>query len=345
MYVRNTGVPKIMINDSLYGKTIFVSGADGFIGSHLVEYLVQLGARVRAMTQYNSWNEKGWLRDVMPSTLSEIEIFNGDIRDRERVSEGIHGAEYVFHLSSLISIPYSYVAPRSYVETNIVGALNVLEACRKNDSLIRLLHVSTSEVYGTAQQIPIPETHPLVGQSPYSATKIAADKLAESYFRSFNLPVVIARPFNTFGPRQTARAVIPTIVCQLLSGTKNLKLGSLTPTRDFNFVTDTTSAMVELISCERAVGETFNIGSGQEWSISATIDMLCAIIGADVSVEMEKTRVRPLNSEVNRLVADNTKIHNFTEWRTNVSFREGLKLTVDWISTNRNYFDSDRYLL
>ena len=248
--------------NSIAGKKAFVTGADGFIGSHLVELLVAQGAEVRAMVYYNSWNDRGWLRDVPAQTMAGVEIFNGDVRDVERVRDGVRGCDYVFHLSSLIAIPYSYEAPRHYVETNVTGALNVLQACRESDSLTRLVHVSTSEVYGTAQQVPIPESHPLVGQSPYSASKIGADKMAESFHLSFGLPVVTARPFNTFGPRQTARAVIPTIASQLLAGRSELKLGTLTPTRDFNYAADTARGMLALALCKAAEGRVVNIGSG-----------------------------------------------------------------------------------
>jgi NAD dependent epimerase/dehydratase len=332
-----------MTNDLISGKSVFVTGADGFIGSHLVELLVESGARVRAMTYYNSWNEKGWLRDVPEQTLSSVELFSGDIRDTERVRQGVHGCDYVFHLSSLIAIPYSYEAPRSYVETNVIGAINVLQACRESDALTRLVHVSTSEVYGSAQQVPIPENHPLVGQSPYSASKIAADKMAESYHMSFGLPVVTARPFNTFGPRQTARAVIPTIASQLLAGRKTLKLGSLSPTRDFNFVTDTAAGMLALALSKGAEGEVVNIGSGEEWSISRTVEFLCEIVGRQVEIISDDARIRPDKSEVNRLLADNRKIVDLTGWQSEVPFRDGLKRTVDWIDRNLAYFDIDHY--
>lgn len=332
-----------MTQESISGKKVFVTGADGFIGSHLVELLVASGAHVRAMTYYNSWNEKGWLRDVPAQTLANVELFSGDIRDAERVRQGVRDCDYVFHLSSLIAIPYSYDAPRSYVETNVVGALNVLQACRESGSLIRLVHVSTSEVYGSAQQVPISESHPLVGQSPYSASKIAADKMAESFRLSFDLPVVVARPFNTFGPRQTARAVIPTIASQLVAGRPSLKLGALSPTRDFNFVTDTAAGMLALALCPNAEGEVVNIGSGEEWSIARTVELLCEIVGRQVEVFSDEARIRPEKSEVNRLLADNRKISSLTGWRTQVSFREGLERTVDWISRNLAHFDVDHY--
>ena len=329
--------------ESMQGKKVFVTGADGFIGSHLVERLVAEGAQVRALIFYNSWNEIGWLRDVPVDVLREVELFHGDVRDTERVRAGVAGCDYVFHLASLIAIPYSYEAPRAYVETNVSGGLNVLQACRDSDSLVRLVHVSTSEVYGTAQQVPIPETHPLVGQSPYSASKIAADKMAESYHRSFGLPVVTARPFNTFGPRQTARAVIPTIASQLVAGLPKLKLGSLTPTRDFNFATDTAAGMLALAVCRSAEGRTVNIGSGEEWSIAQTVELLCEIVGRRVEIEAEADRIRPEKSEVNRLLADSRLIHELTGWRSVVPFREGLSRTVEWIGRNRRYFDAERY--
>lgn len=331
------------MNESITGKRVFVTGADGFIGSHLIELLVASGASVKAMVYYNSWNELGWLRDTPREVQEEVELVFGDIRDAEFVRSAIKGCEYVFHLSSLIAIPYSYIAPRSYVDTNVTGALNVLQACRENEALTRLVHVSTSEVYGTAQMVPIPESHPLVGQSPYSASKIAADKLAESFFLSFGMPVVTARPFNTFGPRQTARAVIPTIASQLLSGCSQLRLGSLSPTRDFNFVTDTAAGMLALALCPEAEGEVINIGSGEEWSIAQTVEMLMKITGREVEIVAEEHRIRPEKSEVNRLLADNTLIHLMTKWRTSVPFQRGLEKTVEWIGRNLHFFDPEHY--
>jgi NAD dependent epimerase/dehydratase len=328
---------------AIAGRTVFVTGADGFIGSHLVELLVAAGARVRAMVYYNSWNEKGWLRDVPADTLREVELFAGDVRDAERVRHGVANSEYVFHLSSLIAIPYSYEAARSYVDTNIIGALNVLQACRESTTLARLVHVSTSEVYGTAQHVPIAESHPLVGQSPYSASKIAADKIAESFHLSFQVPVVIARPFNTYGPRQTARAVIPTIAAQLLSGCDVIKLGALSPTRDFNYVTDTAEGMMALAVCPEAEGQVVNIGSGEEWSIRQTVDLLCEILDRRVPVETDAARIRPDASEVNRLLADNRRITELTGWRSRVPFRVGLERTVQWIERNLQYFNPDVY--
>ena len=327
----------------LSGRSVLVTGADGFIGSHLVEVLVASGARVRAMVYYNSWNDVGWLREVPEDTRSAVEIFPADIRDAERVQQAVDGCEYVFHLSSLIAIPYSYEAPRSYVDSNVIGALNVLQACRRNSKLVRLVHVSTSEVYGTAQQVPISESHPLVGQSPYSATKIAADKLAESFHLSFGLPVVVARPFNTYGPRQTARAVIPTIASQLLAGKERLQLGALHPTRDFNYVTDTARGMIALALAADGNGRVVNIGSGQEWSIGRTVELLCEIVGVHVPVVTDESRLRPANSEVNRLVADNSLIRRLSGWQPEVAFIDGLTRTVDWIRKSPQYFDPLRY--
>ena len=327
----------------LDGKTAMVTGADGFIGSHLVEQLVASGAHVRAMVYYNSWNDIGWLRDVAHDVRSSLEIFPADVRDADRVQRAIAGCEYVFHLSSLIAIPYSYEAPRSYVDTNVLGALNVFQACRQNTSLERLVHVSTSEVYGTAQQVPISETHPLTAQSPYAATKIAADKLAESFHLSYGVPVVTARPFNTFGPRQTARAVIPTIASQLLFGQGRIELGSLNPTRDFNYVTDTARGMLALALAPGANGSVVNIGSGQEWSVGQVVELLFDICGRTAEVVTQPERVRPERSEVNRLLADNRRMRELCDWKPEVPFKEGLRRTVEWISRNGGYFDPSRY--
>lgn len=331
------------MSEQLSGRRVFVTGADGFIGSHLVERLVAAGAEVRALVYYNSWNELGWLRDVPPDVIDAIEVLAGDVRDAERVAQGVRGADYVFHLASLIAIPYSYDAPRSYVETNIGGALNVLEACRRSDTLVRLVHVSTSEVYGSAQRVPIDEDHPLVGQSPYSASKIGADKMAESYHLSFGLPVVTARPFNTFGPRQTARAVIPTIASQIAAGREVLNLGALTPTRDFNYVTDTAAGLIALGLCPAAVGRVVNIGTGEEWSIRQVVDLLAEVFGRSIEVRTDESRIRPENSEVNRLLADVAQLSRLTDWRREIPFHEGLARTAAWIGDNLPYFDVDRY--
>ncbi len=321
----------------------FVTGADGFIGSHLVEALVREGARVRALVYYNSWNSLGWLADTAPEIRREIEVIFGDVRDAERIAGAVSGCRYVFHLASLIGIPYSYEAARSYVDTNVTGTLNVLEACRRAGTVERLIHTSTSEVYGTAQTVPIAESHPLVGQSPYSASKIAADKLAESYHLSFGLPVIVARPFNTFGPRQTARAVIPTIASQLLAGVDKLTLGALTPTRDFNYVTDTAAGFLALARCSGADGQVVNIGSGEEWSIEATAELLMEITSRKVPILCDEARVRPAASEVNRLLADSSRIRALTDWRPRVPFRDGLRHTTEWVARNLDRFDVARY--
>jgi NAD dependent epimerase/dehydratase len=328
---------------NILGKHFFVTGADGFIGSHLVELLVEQGAKVRALVFYNSWNEIGWLKEIPKNILEQVEIVRGDVRDSDHMQELVRGCEYVMHLSSLIAIPYSYNAPRSYVETNVIGSLNILQACRNSDSLIKLVHVSTSETYGSAQYTPINEQHPLVGQSPYSASKISADKMVESYYLSFGLPVVTARPFNTYGPRQTARAVIPTIASQLIAGRKDLKLGSLNPTRDFNYVTDTARGMLALALSSHSDGEVFNIGSGEEWSIQQTVNLLVEISGYEIKIITDEGRIRPEKSEVNRLLADNSKITKLTDWKSEISFHDGLTSTYQWIEKNIHLFDIDKY--
>jgi NAD dependent epimerase/dehydratase len=331
------------LTESVSGTTVLVTGADGFIGSHLVERLAQEGARVRAMVYYNSWSGIGWLSDLPPEARAAVEVFPGDVRDPDRVAEAVAGCSYVFHLASLIAIPYSYSAPRSYVDTNVIGALNIVQACRQSGDLVRLLHTSTSEVYGTAQRVPIDETHPLVGQSPYSASKIGADKIVESFHLSFGVPVVTARPFNTFGPRQTARAVIPTIASQLLGGVSELRLGALSPTRDFVYVADTVGAMIALATCADAEGAVVNIGTGEEWSIETTARMLMSIIGHVVPIRSDEERLRPEASEVQRLLADASRLRALTGWRPAVAFADGLRQTVAWIGRNLERFDIAAY--
>jgi NAD dependent epimerase/dehydratase len=331
------------MSESLEGKSVFVTGADGFIGSHLVEALVARGARVRALVLYNSWNQRGWLGDLPAATIDGVELFQGDVRDAARMQEGARGCQYIMHLASLIAIPYSYSATQSFIDTNVTGTFNVLQAGRASSTLVRMLHVSTSEVYGSAQTVPISENHPLVGQSPYAASKIGADKIAESFHRSFDLPVVTARPFNTFGPRQTARAVIPTICSQLLAGCEQLRLGTLTPTRDFNYAVDTAHGMIELLLCKQAEGRTVNIGTGQEWSIGQTAEMLMEITGRKVPIVTEDARTRPSNSEVNRLLADNRLIRELTSWQPQFQFPRALELTTAWIRKNLALFDVSRF--
>ncbi|MDP4266852.1 MAG: NAD-dependent 4,6-dehydratase LegB [Bacteroidota bacterium] len=314
---------------------VLVTGADGFIGSHLVEKLIQEGKKVKAFVFYNSYNNWGWLDNLPSDTLKEIEIITGDIRDYKRVNEAVKGVDTVFHLAALISIPYSYYSPESYIDTNIKGTLNILEASRIND-IQKVLVTSTSEVYGTAIYVPINEKHPKQGQSPYSASKIGADALAESYYRSFNLPVAIVRPFNTYGPRQSARAIIPTIITQLLSGIKNIKLGSLKPTRDLVFVKDTVNGFYEIAKSEKTNGQEINIATGNEISIGDLANKLINIISKDAIIESDKTRLRPLKSEVERLLGSNNKIMELTSWKPEYNLDEGLKKTIDWFSDKNN---------
>lgn len=311
---------------------VAVTGADGFIGSHLTEELVRAGYRVRAMAVYNSQGSYGWLDTLPPEVLGEVEVQLGDVRDAGSVRLLMRGAGAVYHLAALIAIPYSYVAPRSYVETNVTGTLNVLEAARDLGTG-RVVHTSTSEVYGTARTVPIHESHPLQSQSPYSATKIGADKLAESYHLSFGLPVVTLRPFNTYGPRQSARAVIPTVVSQIAAGRTEIRLGDLRPTRDFNFVTDTARAF-------RAVGEAgpevlgrvLNAGSGREISVGDTVRLIARVMGREVEVVQEDLRLRPQGSEVMRLLADASALRELTGWAPEVSLEEGLRRTAEWFT-------------
>lgn len=321
------------------GKKVLVTGAGGFIGSHLTEALVTAGAQVRAMVHYNSAGRRGWL-DQSP-LKNDMEIVAGDITDGGSVSAAMQGRDVVFHLAALIAIPYSYSAPLSYVQTNIVGTLNVLEAARRLGTS-RVIQTSTSEVYGTAQFVPISETHPLQGQSPYSASKIGADKLAESYFRSFELPVVTVRPFNTYGPRQSARAVLPTIITQCLAG-KTVRLGSLTPTRDLNFVSDTAAGFMACAAHPDAVGRTLNIGSGREISVGDLAQLTASLIGADVRIECEDQRLRPPGSEVERLLADNRLAAEVVGWKPAVSLETGLQRTIDWFRENAGSYRADVY--
>ncbi len=323
-------------------KKVLVTGADGFIGSHLTEYLMEKGFEVKAFTYYNSFNTWGWLDTLPKEKLDALEIFQGDIRDPNGVREAMKGTDGVFHLAALIAIPFSYHSPDSYVDTNIKGTLNVLQAARDLDSQ-RVLVTSTSEVYGTAQYVPIDEKHPYQGQSPYSATKIGADMLAESFYRSFGLPVTIVRPFNTFGPRQSARAVIPTIVSQLLAGKEEIALGSLTPTRDFNYVKDTASGFYEIAKAERTIGEEINIATQREISIGDLADELIRQINPAARIVCDGQRTRPEKSEVNRLLGCNEKIKRLTDWRPRYTFEQGLAETIAWIRENMNCYKTDIY--
>lgn len=314
---------------NLAGKRVLVTGADGFIGSHLVEALVAHGAEVRAFVVYNSLGSWGWLDTLPEATKAKLEVVAGDIRDPHVVSEAVRGVDAVLHLAALIAIPYSYVAPASYVETNVTGTLHVLTAARTHGTA-RVLVTSTSEVYGTARYVPIDERHPLSGQSPYAATKIGADRLAESFHKSFGVPVVIARPFNTYGPRQSARAVLPTIVTQLLSGADEIRLGNLAPTRDLNFVTDTCRGMIALAECDAAVGEEVQIATQTEVSVGDLATRLVALIRPDARIVTEAARLRPEASEVERLVGSNQKIRALTGWSPQVELDEGLARTLAW---------------
>jgi NAD dependent epimerase/dehydratase len=314
-------------------KKVLVTGADGFIGSHLTEMLIEKGYQVRALSQYNSFNNWGWLEDI--NYRDQVEVVTGDIRDPHYCKLITQGVDAILHLAALIAIPYSYIAPDSYVDTNIKGTLNICQAAKDN-GYIRVIHTSTSEVYGTAQYVPMDETHPLQAQSPYSATKIAADAMAMSFYNSFELPLTIARPFNTYGPRQSARAVIPTIIAQICSGMKEIKLGDLTPTRDFNYVEDTCRGFIALLESDTSIGETVNIGSNFEISIADTLNIIKELMGSGVDFITEEKRVRPQKSEVLRLWCDNTKIESLTGFKPQVNIREGLERTVDWFSSPEN---------
>lgn len=323
-------------------KKILVTGSDGFIGSHLTEELVRAGYQVKAFVYYNSFNTWGWL-DTLPSdVMKNVEIFQGDVRDPNGVKEAMKETAAVFHLAALIAIPFSYHSPDTYVDTNIKGTLNILQAAREQD-LERVLVTSTSEVYGTAQYVPMDEKHPFQGQSPYSATKIGADRLAESFYRSFQLPVSIVRPFNTFGPRQSARAVIPTIITQLLAGKEKIHLGSLTPTRDFNYVKDTVNGFIKIYESERTIGEEINIATQHEISIGELAEELIRQINPNAKIVCDEERLRPEKSEVNRLLGSNKKIKELTDWKPVYSFEEGLSETISFFKDNMDNYKPDIY--
>lgn len=316
-------------------KKVLVTGSDGFIGSHLVETLLGEDCEVKAFVYYNSFNSWGWLDTFPKEKLSEIEIFAGDVRDPYGIRAAVKDVDIVFHLAALIGIPFSYHSPDSYVDTNIKGALNVLQAS-KDYNVERVIITSTSEVYGTAQYVPIDEKHPLQPQSPYSATKIGADAIAESFYRSFDLPVIIARPFNTYGPRQSARAVIPTIITQLLNGSKEIRLGSLRPTRDLNYVQDICKGFIALARCEEATGKVVNIGSGEEVSIGDLAKLIIKLTDLDASIVSEDIRKRPDKSEVEQLLGDNKLMKELTGWKPEVSLKEGLIRTIEWFKNKDN---------
>ena len=319
----------------LKNKKVLVTGSDGFIGSHLVESLLDEGCDIKAFVFYNSFNSWGWLDTLPKNKLKNIEIFTGDVRDPNGVRVAVKDVDVVFHLAALIGIPFSCHSPDSYIDTNIKGTLNILQACREYNSE-RVIVTSTSEVYGTAQYVPIDEKHPLRGQSPYSASKIGADKIAESFYHSFGTPVVIARPFNTYGPRQSARAVIPTIITQLLNSSREVRLGSLSPTRDLNYVTDICSGFIALAKCDEAIGKEVNIGSGNEISIGELAKLISSLVDTEVKIVSEDLRKRPEKSEVERLVCDNRLIHKLTGWKPEVSLKEGLMKTIEWFKNQEN---------
>ena len=324
------------------GKKVLVTGSEGFIGSHLTERLVELGANVTALVQYNSFNNWGWIDTFDVKIKNNIEVITGDIREYDNMKRIVKGKDIVFHLAALIAIPYSYLSPMAYVRTNVEGTTNVLEACREY-GVEKIIHTSTSETYGTALYVPIDEKHPIQGQSPYSASKIAADKMVESYYKSFNTPVAIIRPFNTYGPRQSARAVIPTIITQILSGANEIKLGSLTPTRDFNYVKDTVEAFIKVAESDKTVGQVVNAGSNYEINIGDLARNIIELTNNEVKIICDEERLRPEKSEVNRLWADNTKIKELTDWNPKYTLIEGLKETIHWIENNMEYYKSDIY--
>ncbi|MCQ8102839.1 NAD-dependent 4,6-dehydratase LegB [Methylomonas sp. SURF-2] len=314
-------------------KKVLVTGADGFIGSHLVEMLAARGLQVRALAQYNSFNHWGWLEDV--ACLETIEVVCGDVRDAHFCKAICRDVDTVFHLAALIAIPYSYQAPDSYVDTNVRGTLNICQAAREN-AVARVIHTSTSEVYGSARYVPIDEKHPLQPQSPYSASKIAADAMALSFYNAFDLPLTIARPFNTYGPRQSARAVIPTIITQIAAGKKQIQLGDVSPTRDFNYVEDTCRGFIALAESDQAIGETVNIGSNFEITVLDTLNLIKSIMAGDVEFLVDEQRLRPEKSEVNRLWCDNSKINTLTGFLPQVSLEEGLRRSVAWFEQPAN---------
>lgn len=322
-------------------KEVLITGADGFIGSHLTEMLLEQGYKVKALSYYNSFNYWGWLDGL---THSNLDVISGDIRDPHFCKQISNNVDTIFHLAALIAIPYSYVAPDSYVDTNIKGTLNLCQAAKEN-GVQRVVVTSTSEVYGTAQYVPIDENHPKQPQSPYSATKIGADAMAMSFYNAFELPVVIARPFNTYGPRQSARAIIPTIITQIANGKKEIKLGDLTPTRDFNYVKDTCKGFVELANCDAAVGQEVNIASNYEISMRDTLDLIAKLMGSNVRFIEEEQRLRPKNSEVFRLWGDNKKIKELTGFTPSYSIEEGLSETIKWFLDKQNLlkYKSDIY--
>lgn len=321
---------------------VLVTGAGGFIPSHVVEQLVKKGYQVKAFVHYNSMNNWGWIEDLDSNIMNSVEVFTGDVRDSNGVRVAMVGCDYIIHMAALIAIPYSYHSPDSYVDTNIKGTLNVLQAARDLMPK-RVIVTSTSEVYGTARYVPIDENHPYQGQSPYSATKIGADRLAESFYRSFNLPVTIVRPFNTYGPRQSARAIIPTVITQLLGGINQIKLGALSPTRDFNYVKDTANGFISILESDNTIGEEINISTQTEISIGDVAREIINIINPNAKIVCDDERIRPEKSEVNRLLGANDKIKKLTNWKQSYSFGEGIKETIEWFKFNYKKYKYNIY--
>jgi NAD dependent epimerase/dehydratase len=324
------------------GRRVLVTGAGGFIGSHLVEALLQEGAAVRAFARYNSRSDSGLLELLAPELLAEVDVVFGDIRDVEAVAQAVEDRDLVFHLAALIAIPYSYRNPRDYFETNVLGTLNVAQACRARD--VRLVHTSSSEVYGSAQTVPISESHPLVGQSPYSASKVGADHLVESFHRSYALPATILRPFNTYGPRQSARAIIPTIITQALAGDV-VRLGALTPTRDFTYVADTAAGFLAVARADAAVGRTLQLGTGEEISVGGLVKTIARVLGRELSVELDAERLRPPGSEVMQLVSDHSSMSDLTGWQPRWELEAGIAATVAWIEEHRDLYRVGGYVV
>ena len=327
---------------NISGKKILVTGSEGFIGSHLTGKLVELGAEVTALVQYNSFNSWGWLDTLVSDIKKEIKVYTGDIREYDNIKKAVNTQEIVFHLAALIAIPYSYQSPAAYVRTNVEGTLNVMQACL-DYGVKKVVHTSTSEVYGSAKYVPIDENHPLQGQSPYSASKIGADKIVESFIRSFNLPAATIRPFNTYGPRQSARAVFPAVISQVLSDADSIRLGALSPTRDFTYVKDTVNGFIRIAQVDESVGETVNIGSNNEISIGDLVKKILLLTGKQASIECDDERLRPRNSEVDRLWCNNTKAVSLLGWKPSYTLDEGLKETIEWIKDNRKYYKTDIY--
>lgn len=328
---------------SLSGRPVLVTGAGGFIGGHLVEMLVTQGASVTALVRYNSRNERGTLDWIAPEVASEVEAVAGELRDIESVSRAVKGAEIVLHLGAQIAIPYSYVNPRDFFEVNVLGTLNVAQGCLAS-GVQRVVHTSTSEVYGTARQVPITEAHPLEPQSPYAASKLAADKLMDSWHRSFDLPVVVLRPFNTYGPRQSARAIIPTIISQALAG-ESLRLGSLHPRRDLTFVRDTAAGMIAAATAPDAVGETIQLGTGDAVSVGEIVELVGELMGKELHPVLDEARVRPANSEVELLLSEPARARDLLGWEPRVALRDGLEQTIEWVALNAKRYRADEYVI